>query len=458
MEPVATHQGRIGAYPLTPSQILVVWFAGAIVLGTVALSLPVASAPDKSLRVIDALFMAASAVCVTGLVVKDLATDFSTTGQIIILVLAQLGGLGYMVLSTVIIVLLGKKIGIKQRLVMQEALNVLTIEGLIGLLKGILWMTLVVEGIGALLLAARFSFDFPVPEAIYLGVFHSVMAFNNAGFSLFPTSLIAYQSDVLVNAVMTLLIVSGGIGFIVYRDLIRLAKRETFRLTVHTWMVLSLTAALIVGGTLVFWAFEAGNPKTIGSLSLADQFLVSFFHSVSARTAGFNTVDLGGGTAATLYVLVLLMFVGASPGGTGGGIKTSTFGTMLVGIWAGIRGRSDVTAFHRRIPQETVIRAFSLALVAFALTTGMTLVLQVSERQDFLRTLFEVTSAFGTVGLSTGDGGVLSYSALFSDFGKFMIVLTMFIGRIGPLTVSVALVRLEETRRFRYPPERVLIG
>jgi trk system potassium uptake protein TrkH len=458
MEPVATHQGRIGAYPLTPSQILVVWFAGAIVLGTVALSLPVASAPDKSLRVIDALFMAASAVCVTGLVVKDLATDFSTTGQIIILVLAQLGGLGYMVLSTVIIVLLGKKIGIKQRLVMQEALNVLTIEGLIGLLKGILWMTLVVEGIGALLLAARFSFDFPVPEAIYLGVFHSVMAFNNAGFSLFPTSLIAYQSDVLVNAVITLLIVSGGIGFIVYRDLIRLAKRETFRLTVHTWMVLSLTAALIVGGTLVFWAFEAGNPKTIGSLSLADQFLVSVFHAVSARTAGFNTVDLGGGTAATLYVLVLLMFVGASPGGTGGGIKTSTFGTMLVGIWAGIRGRSDVTAFHRRIPQETVIRAFSLALVAFALTTGMTLVLQVSERQDFLRTLFEVTSAFGTVGLSTGDGGVLSYSALFSDLGKFMIVLTMFIGRIGPLTVSVALVRLEETRRFRYPPERVLIG
>jgi trk system potassium uptake protein TrkH len=458
MEPVATHQGRIGAYPLTPSQILVVWFAGAIVLGTVALSLPVASAPDKSLRVIDALFMAASAVCVTGLVVKDLATDFSTTGQIIILVLAQLGGLGYMVLSTVIIVLLGKKIGIKQRLVMQEALNVLTIEGLIGLLKGILWMTLVVEGIGALLLAARFSFDFPVPEAIYLGVFHSVMAFNNAGFSLFPTSLIAYQSDVLVNAVITLLIVSGGVGFIVYRDLIRLAKRETFRLTVHTWMVLSLTAALIVGGTLVFWAFEAGNPKTIGSLSLADQLLVSFFHSVSARTAGFSTVDLGGGTAATLYVLVLLMFVGASPGGTGGGIKTSTFGTMLVGIWAGIRGRSDVTAFHRRIPQETVIRAFSLALVAFALTTGMTLVLQVSERQDFLRTLFEVTSAFGTVGLSTGDGGVLSYSALFSDFGKFMIVLTMFIGRIGPLTVSVALVRLEETRRFRYPPERVLIG
>ncbi|MFZ5875261.1 MAG: TrkH family potassium uptake protein [Nitrospirota bacterium] len=458
MEPVATHQGRIGAYPLTPSQILVMWFAGAILVGTVALSLPVASAPDKSIRVIDALFMAASAVCVTGLVVKDLATDFSTTGQIMILVLVQLGGLGYMVLSTVIIILLGKKIGIKQRLVMQEAMNVLTVEGLIGLLKGILWMTFVMEGIGAVLLAIRFSFDFPGLEAIYLGVFHSVTAFNNAGFSLFPTSLVAYRGDLLVNIVVTVLIISGGVGFIVYRDLIRLFKRETFRLTVHTWMVLSLTTVLIVGGMTVFWAFELGNPKTLGSLPLAEQIMASYFHSVSARTAGFNTVDLGGGTSATLYVLVLLMFVGASPGGTGGGIKTSTFGTMLVGIWAGIRGRSDVTAFHRRIPQETVIRAFSLALLAFALTTGMTLVLQISERQDFLRTLFEVTSAFGTVGLSTGDGGVRSFTALFTDFGKLMIVLTMLIGRIGPLTVSVALVRLEETRRFRYPPERVLIG
>jgi trk system potassium uptake protein TrkH len=458
MEPVATHQGRIGTYRLTPSQILVLWFSGAITIGTIALSLPVASAPDRSIRFIDALFMAASAICVTGLAVKDLATDFSTTGQIIILLLAQLGGLGYMVLSTVIIVLLGKKVGIKQRLVMQEALNVLTVEGLIGLLKGILWMTLVMEGIGAVLLAIRFSFDFPGPEAIYLGVFHSVMAFNNAGFSLFSANLIAYRSDVLVNVVVSVLVISGGIGFIVYRDLIRLLKRETFRLTVHTWMVLSLTASLIVGGMVVFWAFEAGNPKTLGSLPLAEQVMVSYFHSVSSRTAGFNTVDLGSGTPATLYILVLLMFVGASPGGTGGGIKTSTFGTMLVGIWAGIRGKSDVTAFHRRIPQETVIRAFSLALVAFALTTGMTLVLQVSERQDFLRTLFEVTSAFGTVGLSTGDGGVLSYSALFSDFGKLMIVVTMFVGRIGPLTVSVALVRMEETRRFRYPPERVLIG
>jgi trk system potassium uptake protein TrkH len=179
---------------------------------------------------------------------------------------------------------------------------------------------------------------------------------------------------------------------------------------------------------------------------------------VSARTAGFNTVDLGMASGAGLYLLILLMFVGASPGGTGGGIKTSTFGTMLIGLWAGIRGRSDVTAFHRRIPQETVIRAFSVTMLAFFLVTGMTLILEVSEGREFLRTLFEVVSAFGTVGLSTGDGGVLSFTALFSDFGKLMIILTMLIGRIGPLTVGVALIRLEETRRYRYPPERVLIG
>src|SRR5574341_1778584 len=287
-----------------------------------------------------------------------------------------------MVLSTVIIVLLGKKIGIKQRLVMQEALNVLTIEGLIGLLKGILAMTFVAEGIGAAVLAIRFSSDFPWPHALYLGIFHAVTAFNNAGFSLFPTSLIAYQQDLVVNLMVTMLIIAGGIGFIVYRDILRYLKKETYRLTVHTWMVLSLTAALTIGGMLLFWAFEAGNPKTLGSMPLADQLMVSYFHSVSARTAGFNTIDLGAGGGATLYLLVLLMFIGASPGGTGGGIKTSTFGTMLVGVWAGITGRSDVTAFHRRIPQEPVIRAFSVALLAFALTTGVALILQVSDRSE----------------------------------------------------------------------------
>jgi trk system potassium uptake protein TrkH len=334
----------------------------------------------------------------------------------------------------------------------------LSVEGLIGLLKGILLLTIVVEGIGAVLLSLRFSSEFPWPHAAYLGLFHSVSAFNNAGFSLFPTSLIAYQRDWVINLLVTVLAIIGGLGFIVYRDLIRFAKREVYRLTVHSWMVLTITAGLLVGGMLAFWALEGGNPKTIASLPLTDQLMVSYFHSATARTLGFNTIDIGACTGATLYLLVLLMFIGASPGGTGGGVKTSTFGTMLAGVWAGISGRSDVTAFHRRIPQETVIRAFSVALLAFTLTTGMTLILQVSDRQDFLRTLFEVASAFGTVGLSTGDGGVLSFSALFTDFGKVMVILTMLIGRIGPLTVSVALVRLDETRRFRYPPERVLIG
>lgn len=457
MEPVATYQGRVGRLHVSPAQVLVLWFAGMVGLGTIALSLPFAAAPDHTIGGVDAFFMAASAVCVTGLTVKDLATDLSLTGQLIMLGLVQLGGLGYMVASAVIVVLLGKKIGIKQRLVMQEAMNVLSLEGLIHLLRRILLVTVVIEGIGAAILAVRFAADAPWPRAVYLGIFHAVSAFNNAGFSLFP-NFIAYQRDLTVNLVLTTLVILGGLGFIVYRDLRRYLAGETFRLTVHTWMVLTVTVALTILGTLVFWALEASNAKTIGELGLTDQVLVSYFHSVAARSVGMNTVDLGAAGGAALYLLILLMIVGASPGGTGGGIKTSTFGTMLFGLWAGIRGKSDVTAFHRRLPQETVIRAFSVALLAFGLTTGMTLVLQVSEGKDFLRTLFEVASAFGTVGLSTGDGGGLSFSALFSDFGKLAVVLTMMIGRIGPLTVGVALIRTDEHRRFRFPPERVLIG
>jgi trk system potassium uptake protein TrkH len=458
MEPVATYQGRVGRLTVSPAQILVLWFVGVVAVGAVCLSLPFASAPGREISAIDAFFMATSAVCVTGLAVRDLATDLSTAGQLVILGLIQLGGLGYMVASTLIVVLLGQKIGIKQRLVMQEALNVLTVGGLVHLLRGILVVTAVVEALGAAILAMRFSVDFPWPRAIYLGVFHSVSAFNNAGFSLFSANLIPYQRDPTVNLVITTLIITGGIGFIVYRDLLRRLRRETFRLSVHTWMVLTLTAGLIVAGTGLFWALEVRNPSTIGNLRLTDQVMVSYFHAVAARTAGFNTIDLSTASGAALYLVILLMIIGASPGGTGGGIKTTTFGAMLVGLWAGIRGRQDVTAFHRRMPQETVIRAFSVALLAFFLTTGMTLVLQVSEDRDFLRTLFEVASAFGTVGLSTGDGGVLSYTALFSDFGKLIIILTMLIGRIGPLTFGVALIRTEEHRHFRYPPERVLIG
>lgn len=458
MEPVATYQGRVGGLHISPAQVLVLWFTGIVGLGTLCLVLPFAAAPDHTISLIDAFFMAASAVCVTGLVVKDLGTELSLAGQLIVLGLVQLGGLGYMVSSTVIVILLGKKIGIKQRLVMQEAMNVLTVEGLVHLLRGILLITLLVEGVGAVILAARFALDVPWPRAVYLGIFHSISAFNNAGFSLFSTSMMGYQRDLTVNLVVTTLVILGGLGFIVYRDLRRYAAGETFRLSVHTWMVLAVSVALTGVGTLGFWALEAPNSRTIGDLGLTDQALVSYFHSVAARSGGMNTVDLGAAGGASLYLLILLMIVGASPGGTGGGIKTSTFGTMLFGLWAGIRGKSDVTAFHRRLPQETVIRAFSVALLAFGLTTGVTLVLQVSEGKDFLRTLFEVASAFGTVGLSTGDGGVLSFSALFSDFGKMVIVLTMMIGRIGPLTVGVALIRTDEHRRFRYPPERVLIG
>ena len=459
MEPVATSQGRVGRFTITPSQALVGWFGGVTLLGTLLLSLPFAAVPGHQLSLIDALFTAASAVSVTGLTVTDISTELRLPGQLVVLVLLQLGGLGYMVLSTIVVILAGQKIGIKQRLVMQEALHVLSTEGLIHLLRGILILTLVVQGSGAVLLALRFAADMPWLKAVYFGIFHAVSAFNTAGFTLFSNGLVDYRDDPTINVVVTSLILIGGIGFVVYRDLYRYVRRQTYRLSIHTLMVLTITAGLTLVGTVLFWVLEHRNPATLAELSLGQQATVAFFHAAGSRVAGFATVDVGAATGAGLYLLILLMFIGASPTGTGGGIKTTTFGTMLIGLWAGIRGQSDVIVFHRRMPQELVVRAFSVAMLAFLLTTVVTMLLQISEGADFLSTLFEVTSAFGTAGLSTGDGGVLSYSAHFSDFGKLMIAATMFVGRVGPLTVGVALVRRgEEYRRVRFPEERVLIG
>jgi trk system potassium uptake protein TrkH len=443
----------------TAKQIVPVAFLGMILIGTLLLMLPFAT-EGPGIRFIDALFTMTSAVCVTGLIVLDTPREFTLFGELVILLGMQLGGLGYSATATLLLLALGRRIGLRERMMMMEVLNTLSMEGLVRFVKVIVAITFIVESVGALILAARFSFDMDPARALYFGIFHAVSAFNNAGFSLFSENLAleAYRTDLTVNLTITTLIILGGIGFLVYRDVLDNIHGHRFRLSTHTKLALLVSVLLILVGTLGIWVFEVQNEKTLAAMPVGDQVLVAYFHSVSARTAGFNTIDLGLVATPTLYLIILLMVVGASPGGTGGGIKTTTFGIICASIWGTLKGRADVMMFHRRIPQELVIKSYVLAVLALGLVTGFTMLLSYSENQPFLRIMFEVASAAGTVGLSTGNGGVLSLSALFSDFGKCVIIATMFLGRLGPLAIGLFAVKTHEDMRYRYAQARVVLG
>ena len=443
----------------TTAQIVAGAFLGMILFGTLLLMLPFATA-GQGIRFIDALFTMTSAVCVTGLIVLDTPKDFTLFGQLVILLGMQLGGLGYSTTATLLLLALGRRIGLRERMMMMEVLNTLSMEGLVRFVKVIMAIALIVESVGALILTVRFSFDMDPLRALYFGIFHSVSAFNNAGFSLFSENLtlLAYRTDLTVNLTISTLIVLGGIGFLVYGDILDNLRGARFRISTHTKLAVLVSVLLIVGGTVGIWAFEVQNEKTLAAMPFSDQVLAAYFHSISARTAGFNTIDISLVATPTMYFLILLMIVGASPGGTGGGIKTTTFGIICASIWGTLKGRADVMMFRRRIPQELVIKSYVLSALAFGLITGFTMLLSYSENQSFLRLMFEVASAAGTVGLSTGNGGVLSLSALFSDFGKCLIIATMFLGRLGPLAVGLFAVKSHEDLRYRYPQARVVLG
>lgn len=451
--------GWVRGVRYTTKQIVPAAFLGMILIGALLLMLPFAT-KGPGIRFIDAFFTMTSAVCVTGLIVLDTPNDFTLFGQLVILLGMQLGGLGYSATATLLLLALGRRIGLRERMMMMEVLNTLSMEGLVRFVKVIVAIALVVESIGALILTVRFSVDMDPLRALYFGIFHAVSAFNNAGFSLFSENfnLEAYRTDLTVNLTISALIVLGGIGFLVYRDVLDNFHGARFRLSTHTKLAVLVSVLLIIGGTIGIWAFEVPNEKTLAAMPLSDQILVAYFHSVSARTAGFSTIDLSLVTTPTLYLITLLMVIGASPGGTGGGIKTTTFGIVCASIWGTLKGRADVMLFHRRIPQELVIKSYVLSALALALVTGFTMLLSYSENQSFLKIMFEVASAAGTVGLSTGNGGALSLSALFSDFGKCVIITTMFLGRLGPLAIGLFAVKTHEDLRYRYAQARVVLG
>jgi trk system potassium uptake protein TrkH len=318
-------------------------------------------------------------------------------------------------------------------------------------------MTFSLEGIGAALLTIRFAMDYPWDTALYYGIFHAISAFNNAGFALFSDSLGSFQKEWSINVIITTLVILGSIGFLVFEDLLNNMRGARFRFRTHTKLVVVTTGILIGVGTFGIAMLEWNNPETMQPLSVGETFTVSYFHAVS-RTAGFTTLDLGGMREPTLYFLLILMAIGGSPGSMSGGIKTTTIAIVFLTIWSLLRRDPDVEVFHRRIPQDLITRALCLTILALALITGMTLLLASTESQPFLSLMFEVTSAMGIVGMSLGDGGSRSLSALLTDFGKVMIMLSMLLGRFGPLMIGLSAVKTIAHKRYRFAQSRVVVG
>ncbi|TVY03941.1 TrkH family potassium uptake protein [Paenibacillus cremeus] len=440
---------------LTPPQILVIGFAAIILVGAGLLTLPIAST-GTPLSFLNALFTATSATCVTGLVVVDTGSTFTFFGQIVIITLIQVGGLGFMTMATLIAFMLKKRISLKERLILQEAMNQGSMEGIVRLIRKVIAYSLTIELVAAIIFSIRWSFDLGPGKAIYYGIWHAISFFNNAGFDLFGpitgpfSSLTSYADDFIVNVVSMGLIILGGLGFIVMADLMDYKKNK--RLSLHSKVVLSATGALILIGAIVIYVFEYTNPKTLGSLNWYGKILAAFFQSVTPRTAGANTVDLGALRQASQFFMVLLMFIGASPGSTGGGIKTTTFTTLIGAMLAMIRGKEDIVLFHNRLGKDRILKAITLTMVALFLVIFVTMLLSTTEDHSLLMILFEVTSAFGTVGLTLGLTSDLS------EFGKMMIIFTMFAGRLGPLTLAYALGPKAEKELYRYPEGKITIG
>lgn len=438
---------------LTPARLLALGFAGAIAFGTVLLALPIASSNGRSVGIVNALFTATSAVCVTGLTVVDTATAYSRFGQVVILILIQAGGLGIMTMSTALAIMLGKRITLRERLVIREAMGEFDLSGLVRLTRYVLLMTIAFESVGAAILAIRWAFDFPVLTAMYRGLFHAVSAFNNAGFDLFTVSFQGYVEDPIVVLTVSWLIVSGGIGFSVVTDVTARAFNPHHRLTVHTKTALFTTAILIGGGMALILAFEHHNRLTLGDLTWNGKLLAALFHSITPRTAGFSTIPVDHFYPVTLLLTIVLMFVGASPGGTGGGIKTTTAATILKSVVATVRGQTEVEIFERRLPRDIVDRSVAVTIIALFFVLTMTAGILITEGTGLLAALFEVTSAFGTVGLSTGITPSLSTA------GKLIIALTMYTGRVGPVTLAVAIAQRQRRRaEIHLPEEKIMVG
>ena len=438
---------------LHPAQLVVLAFAAAVLVGTLLLLLPVARAGDGGASFLTALFTATSAVCVTGLVVVDTPTYWSPTGQAVIMALIQVGGFGIMALTSLLALLVARRLGLRTRLLAQAETKALRLGDVRRVLLGVALLSLLFETATALVLTGRLylSYDYSLGDAVWHGTFHAVSAFNNAGFSLWSDSLMGFVTDGWISLAVAGAVIAGGLGFPVWIELFRRGVSYR-RWSIHTKLTISVTVVLLFAGTAAVLAFEWSQPETLGGLGVTGKLLAGFFQGVTPRTAGFNSLDYGEMQPETLLVTEILMFIGAGSASTAGGIKVTTLALLALMVYAEVRGDPTVNAFGRRIPGVAQRQAFSIAVIALVAVVTGTLLLMATGPQSFGDTLFEAVSAFGTVGLSTG------ITADLSGAGKVALISLMFLGRTGPYTLFIALVLRERRRRYEYPEERPIIG
>jgi len=447
-------------FAFSTAQIILLSFLVAILVGSALLALPISAADGEAVPYVDALFTATTSTCVTGLVTLPTVSTWSVFGQVVILILIQIGGLGIITIMSGLMMLLNRKMGISDRLLIQDAFNLNTMSGLAKFVKNVLFGTLIIEGIGAILYMFVFIPEFGA-RGIWIAVFTSVSAFCNAGLDVIAeNSLCNYAANPLINVVTSSLIVLGGLGYIVWWDVLRVLKsrspknRKIFRhLTLHSKIAITFTAGLILIGAVFIFVFEYNNPLTIGELSLFDKIQVSFFQSITTRTAGFATIPQENLTNASATLSIILMLVGGSPVGTAGGMKTVTIAVLICSAWATIRNKNGATLFGRRISEDSVKKAVAVAVAFLTICGTSTILLMATSDVSALDAIYEAVSATATVGLSR------NLTATLNTFGKIIIIATMYFGRVGPISLAVALGRKNESQNLiSEPTEDISIG
>ncbi|MEH6943475.1 TrkH family potassium uptake protein [Bacillus sp. JJ722] len=438
---------KVKAIKTSPPQFLIGLFILFLAIGTILLKSPIAT--TEQISWLDAFFTITSATTVTGLTVVDTGTAYTMFGQIVIMIWIQIGGLGIMSFAILIFVMLGKKIGFRERILIQQSLNQTSVGGVIRLVISLFLFAFTIEAIAAACLATRWVPEFGLAEGIYFSIFHAVSAFNNAGFGLLPNNLVNYVGDPVINIVITLLFIIGGIGFTVLTDL--WAKSSFKKLSLHSKVMIIGTLVINVVAMITIFLLEMDNPATLGKLTPSEQFWASYFQAVSPRTAGFNTIDLSQIEDSTAFVTMILMFIGAGSASTGGGIKLTTFIVIMFAVSTFLKGKKNIVIGKRTIDQNVVLKALAISTASLLFVVMAIFILTITEDASLTEIMYEVLSAFGTVGLTMG----LTYHL--SAVGKLVLIFIMFLGKIGPLTLLFSLAR-KDTNTVRYPTEDVLTG